>query len=78
MSFTIKERLGTNVMAEITAPLNDILTDVENLVEEDIRQSLLIGNVEVTMESRVSEVRVKKQGLEPGSGHDHREVRCRG
>lgn len=29
-------RLGTNVMAEITAPLNDILTDVESLVEDYI------------------------------------------
>ena len=29
-------QLGRNVMAEITAPLNDILTDVENLVEDYI------------------------------------------
>ncbi|UCC29583.1 MAG: response regulator [Phycisphaerales bacterium] len=33
---TTTGQLGTNVMAEITAPLNDILTDVENLVEDYI------------------------------------------
>ncbi len=33
---TTTGQLGTNVMAEITGPLNDILTDVENLVEDYI------------------------------------------
>jgi len=33
---TTTGQLGTNVMAEITAPLNDILTDVENLIEDYI------------------------------------------
>ena len=28
--------VGTNVLAEFTAPVNDILTDVENLVEDYI------------------------------------------
>ncbi len=33
---TTTGRLGSDVMAEITAPLNDIVTDVENLVEDYI------------------------------------------
>ncbi len=33
---TTTGRLGSDVMAEITVPLNDILTDVENLVEDYI------------------------------------------
>lgn len=34
--YTTTGRLGHDVMAEITAPLNDILTDVESLVEDYI------------------------------------------
>ncbi len=33
---TIRGQLGSDVKAEITAPLNDILTDVENLIEDYI------------------------------------------
>ncbi|MEE9270337.1 MAG: response regulator [Candidatus Krumholzibacteria bacterium] len=34
--WTTTGRLGSNVMAEVTGPLNDILTDIENLVEDYI------------------------------------------
>lgn len=50
---TTTGRLGTNVMAEITAPLNDILTDVENLVEDYIGHDDLRHRLRVISENAV-------------------------
>ncbi len=62
-------QLGHNVMAEITAPLNDILTDVENLVEDyighdDLRHRLrtISGNA-VRIRETVKELTAPKPGV---------------
>ncbi|MEK7755904.1 MAG: GAF domain-containing protein, partial [Planctomycetota bacterium] len=62
-------QLGRNVMAEITAPLNDILTDVENLVEDyighdDLRHRLrtISGNA-VRIRETVKELTAAKPGV---------------
>jgi CheY-like chemotaxis protein len=62
-------QLGRNVMSEITAPLNDILTDVENLVEDyighdDLRHRLrtISGNA-VRIRETVKELTAAKPGL---------------
>ncbi len=66
---TTTGRLGTNVMAEITGPLNDILTEVENLIEDyighdDLRHRLrsISENVDKVRES-VRELTSPKAGL---------------
>lgn len=50
---TTTGQLGSNVMAEITAPLNDILTDVENLVEDYIGHDDLRHRLRVLSENAV-------------------------
>ncbi|MFQ5494729.1 MAG: response regulator [Phycisphaerae bacterium] len=50
---TTTGRLGKNVMSEITAPLNDILTDVENLVEDYIGHDDLRHRLRVISENAV-------------------------
>lgn len=50
---TTTGRLGNNVMAEITAPLNDILTDVENLLEDYIGHDDLRHRLRVISENVV-------------------------
>lgn len=62
-------QFGRNVMAEITAPLNDILTDVENLVEDyighdDLRHRLrtISGNA-VRIRETVKELTAAKPGV---------------
>jgi CheY-like chemotaxis protein len=66
---TTTGRLGSNVMAEITGPLNDILTEVENLIEDyighdDLRHRLrsISENVDKVRES-VREITSPKAGL---------------
>jgi CheY-like chemotaxis protein len=66
---TTTGRLGTNVMAEITAPLNDILTDVENLTEDyighdDLRHRLrVISENAVRIRETVKELTSTKPGV---------------
>lgn len=62
-------RLGSDVMSEITAPLNDILTDVESLVEDylghdDLRHRLrAISENAVKIRETIKEITSKKPGL---------------
>jgi len=62
-------RLGRDVMAEITAPLNDILTDVEGLVEDylghdDLRHRLrAISENAVRIRETIKEMTTQKPGL---------------
>ena len=62
-------QLGRNVMSEITTPLNDILTDVENLVEDyighdDLRHRLrTISSNAVRIRETVKELTAAKPGL---------------
>lgn len=51
---TTTGRLGTNVMAQITAPINDILTDVENLTEDYIGHDDLRHRLRAISENAVS------------------------
>jgi len=51
--YTTTGRLGTNVMAEITGPLNDILTDVEGLVEDYIGHDDLRHRLRIISENAV-------------------------
>lgn len=66
---TTTGQLGTNVMAEITGPLSDILTDVENLVEDyighdDLRHRLRkISDNAVRIRESVKEVTLAKPGV---------------
>jgi len=66
---TTTGQLGTNVMAEITAPLNDILTDVENLVEDyighdDLRKRLrTISENAVSIRETIKELTSEKPGV---------------
>ena len=66
---TTTGRLGSDVMAEITGPLNDILTEVENLIEDyighdDLRRRLnrISGNAAAIRES-IKEVTTPRRGL---------------
>ncbi|UCE61434.1 MAG: response regulator [Phycisphaerales bacterium] len=66
---TTTGRLGSDVMAEITEPLNDILTDVENLVEDyighdDLRHRLrqMSENV-VRIRETIKEITSRKPAL---------------
>ena len=67
--YTTTGRLGTNVMAEITGPLNDILTDVESLVEDyighdDLRHRLrTISENAVRIRESIKELTSAKPGL---------------
>jgi len=62
-------QFGSNVMAEITAPLNDILTDVENLVEDyighdDLRHRLrTISENAVRIRETIKDLTTSKTGL---------------
>ena len=66
---TTTGQLGTNVMAEITAPLNDILTDVENLVEDyighdDLRHRLrAISENAVRIRETIKELTSARPGM---------------
>lgn len=66
---TTTGRLGSNVQTEITAPLNDILTDVENLVEDyighdDLRHRLrAISANAVTIRETIKELTTAKPGI---------------
>ncbi|MBU0716747.1 MAG: response regulator [Planctomycetes bacterium] len=66
---TTTGRLGTNVMTEITAPLNDILTDVESLVEDyighdDLRHRLRgISENAVKIRETIKEITSARPGL---------------
>ncbi len=66
---TTAGRLGTDVMAEITVPLNDILTDVENLVEDylghdDLRHRLrAISTNAVNIRTIIKELTSTKPGV---------------
>ena len=66
---TTTGQLGSNVMSEITAPLNDILTDVESLVEDyighdDLRHRLraISGNA-VKIRETIKELTSGKAGM---------------
>ena len=66
---TTTGQFGSNVMSEITAPLNDILTDVENLVEDyighdDLRHRLrAISANAVNIRTIVNELTTAKPGI---------------
>ncbi|MGB0716379.1 MAG: response regulator [Phycisphaerae bacterium] len=66
---TTTGKLGNDVMAEITGPLNDILTDVEGLVEDyighdDLRHRLRkISENAVRIRESVKEVTAPKRGI---------------
>ena len=66
---TTAGQFGTNVMSEITAPLNDILTDVENLVEDyighdDLRHRLrTISSNAVNIRTIIKELTTAKPGI---------------
>jgi len=66
---TTTGQLGTNVMAQITAPVNDILTDVENLVEDyighdDLRYRLrAISENAVSIRETIKELTSSKPGM---------------
>ncbi len=62
-------RVGTNVMTQITGPLNDILTEVENLVEDyighdDLRHRLrMISDNAVRIRETVKDITARKRGV---------------
>lgn len=66
---TTTGQLGTNVMAQITVPLNDILTDTENLVEDyighdDLRHRLrAISENAVKIRETIKELTSTKPGM---------------
>ncbi len=66
---TVTGRVGSNVMAEITGPVNDILTEVENLIEDyighdDLRHRLrLISENAVRIRETVKELTARKKGV---------------
>lgn len=66
---TTTGQLGTNVMAEITAPLNDILTEAENLIEDyighdDLRHRIRsISANAVKIRESIKQVTSDKPGL---------------
>ncbi len=67
--YTTTGKLGSDVMAEISGPVNDILTDVENLVEDyighdDLRHRLnRITNSAVTIRKSIKRVTSPKRGV---------------
>ena len=70
--YTITGELGSDVMAEITAPVNDIQTDVQNLIEDyighdDLRHRLnkIAGNA-VAIREAIKQVTSQRRGL---TGH---------
>ena len=76
--YTTTGELGSDVMAEITAPVNDILTDVENLIEDyighdDLRHRLnkITGNA-VAIREAIKQVTTQQRGL---TGHHPTGVR---
>jgi len=75
--FTTTGRLGSDVMAEITAPLNDILTEVGSLIEDyighdDLRHRLnRISNNAVEIRQAIKQVTAARRGVvgrRPGAG----------
>jgi CheY-like chemotaxis protein len=66
---TTRGRLGSDVLAEITQPVNDILTDVENLVEDyighdDLRHRLgKITENAVAIRETIKDVTAPKRGI---------------
>ncbi len=66
---TTTGQLGTNVMAQITSPLNDIFTDIENLVEDyighdDLRHRLrAISDNTVQIRETIKELTSAKPGV---------------
>lgn len=66
---TTTGQLGSNVMAEITGPLNDILTEAENLIEDyighdDLRHRIrMISENAVTIRDSIKQVTSDKPGL---------------
>ncbi len=66
---TTAGQLGSNVMAEITGPVNDILTDVETLVEDyighdDLRHRLrTISENAVRIRETIKELTIAKPGV---------------
>lgn len=66
---TATGRLGSDVMAEITAPVNDILTEVERLIEDyighdDLRHRLnKISNNAVEIRDSITQVTTPGRGL---------------
>ena len=65
---TTTGQLGTNVMAEITEPLNDILTDVENLVEDYIGHDDLRNRLRAISENAVGIREAIKELTSPKPG----------
>lgn len=70
--YTTTGELGSDVMAEITAPMNDIQTDVQNLIEDyighdDLRHRLnkIAGNA-VAIRDAIKQVTSPRRGL---TGH---------
>ncbi len=67
--YTTTGRLGSDVMAEISGPVNDILTDVENLIEDyighdDLRHRLnKITGTAVGIRDAIKRVTSPKRGL---------------
>ncbi len=67
--YTATGQIGSDVMAEVTEPLNDILTDVENLVEDyighdDLRHRLnKITSNAVAIRESIKRVTSPKRGL---------------
>ncbi len=67
--YTTTGQLGRNVMAEITGPLNDILTDVESLVEDyighdDLRHRLRkISTNAITIRTTIKEMTSERAGV---------------
>ncbi len=67
--YTTRGRLGSDVMAEITQPVNDILTDVETLIEDyighdDLRHRLnKITKNAVALRDAIKDVTAPKRGV---------------
>lgn len=65
---TTAGQVGTNVLAEITGPVNDILTDVENLVEDYIGHDDLRHRLRAISENAVRIRETIKELTSPKSG----------
>jgi len=61
-------KLGRNIMAEVTAPLNDVLTEVETLVEDYLGMDDLRHRLRKLSEHVVSVRDVLKQATSPRTG----------
>lgn len=66
--YTTTGRLGTDVMAEIAGPVNDILTDVENLIEDYIGHDELRHRLNKISETTVQLRDAIKRVTEPKRG----------